>query len=370
MKIVYLYSSLAITGGVERVLVDKMNYLVNHYGYDVYMISSDQGQHPVPYRLDERVHLLDLQIRFHTQYQYRGWKRILEGKRLSQLYHQRLKEKLKKISPDIVVCTTSQDVHGLLRIKGKIPVVVECHVNFTHPDSWFQRVRTLYNNYWIGKADAVVTLTQGDAKNWQHVSRHVRVIPNIVHLNDTGRFCDCASKRAIFVGRLVKQKGLPDLVKIWRIVNSRYPDWQLDIFGNGEMESIPDIKLIVHPPTSNIMEEYINSSMLLMTSIYEPFGLVLPEAMSCGLPVIAFDCPYGPADIIIHKSNGFLVSERDINRYADYVCQLIETPNLCQLMGVAGVKTSHRYNADRIMPQWQDLFVSLTSKEPSSGRTE
>ena len=82
---------------------------------------------------------------------------------------------------------------------------------------------------------------------------------------------------------------------------------------------------------------------------------------------------YAAADArvrVIHKSNGFLVSERDINRYADYVCQLIETPNLCQSMGVAGVKTSHRYNADRIMPQWQDLFVSLTFKEPSSGRTE
>ena len=68
MKIVYLYSSLAITGGVERVLVDKMNYLINHYGYEVYMITSDQGQHPVPYQLDERIHLLDLQIRFHAQY--------------------------------------------------------------------------------------------------------------------------------------------------------------------------------------------------------------------------------------------------------------------------------------------------------------
>lgn len=370
MRIVYLYSSLAITGGVERVLVDKMNYLVNHYGYDVYMITSDQGQHPVPYQLDEQVHVLDLQIRFHSQYQYRGWKRILEGRRLSQLYHQRLKEKLKEISPDIIVCTTSQDVLGLLRIKGNTPLVVECHVNFTHPDSWLQRARTLFNNYWIGKADAVVTLTQGDANNWQHVSRHVHVIPNIVYLNNTGRFSDCASKRAVFVGRLVEQKGLPYLAKIWRIVNSRYPDWQLDIFGNGKMDSIPDIKFFVHPPTANIIEEYIKSSMLLMTSIYEPFGLVLPEAMSCGLPVVAFDCPFGPTDIIAHESNGFLVSNRNVNRYADYVCQLIESPDLRQSMGVAGVKTSHRYNADRIMPQWQELFVSLTSKELSLKRTE
>lgn len=359
MSIIYLYSSLVVMGGIERVLVDKMNFMVRHYGCEVYVITSDQGKHPVPYQLDERIHLLDLQIRFHTQYRYRGWQRMKEARRLSRLYHQRLQEKLKEISPDVIVCTTSQNVHGLLQIKGKIPLVVECHVNFTHPDSWSQRVRTLYNNYWIGKADAVVTLTQGDAKNWQHVSHYVHVISNIVHLNDIGRFSDCVNKRAIFVGRLVEQKGLTDLIKVWRIVNKRYPNWRLDIFGEGQMESIPDIKLFVHPPTKNIMEEYLNSSMLLMTSVYEPFGLVLPEAMSCGLPVVAFDCPYGPADIITHELDGFLVPERDINRYADYVCQLIESPGLRQTMGAAGIKASQRYQADKIMPQWKDLFEHL-----------
>ena len=365
MKIVYLYSSIAIMGGIERVFVDKMNYLVNHYGYEVYMITSDQGQHSVPYQLDERVHFCDLQILSYTQYRYRGWQRLKEARRLSLLYHQRLKEKLKEISPDIIVCTTSQDVHGLLQIKGKIPMVVECHVNFIHPDSWLQQARILYNNYWIGKADAVVTLTQGDANNWQHVSRHVHVIPNIVHLNDTGRFSDCINKRAIFVGRLVEQKGLPDLIKIWRIINSRYPDWQLDVFGNGEMESIPDINLFVHSPTANIMEEYINSSVLLMTSLYEPFGLVVPEAMSCGLPVVAFDCPYGPADIITNGKDGYVIYHRDIKCFANQVCKLIENGQLRQQMGKAGIQSVLRYSSERIMPMWKELFDSFRGFLPT-----
>ena len=358
MIIVYLYSSLAIMGGIERVLVDKMNYLVSH-GYEVYMITADQGKHPIPYKLDERVHFYDLQIRFHSQYQYSGWQRLREGRRLSRLYRQRLREKLEEICPNIIVCTTSQDIRGLLRIKANIPLIVESHVNFIHPDSWHHQIRTLYNSYWIGKADAIVTLTQGDAKNWQRVSRNVHVIPNIVHLNDTGRYSDCANKRAIFVGRLVEQKGIPDLIKVWRIVNQRYPDWQLDVFGNGQLDSIPDIKLLVHPPTSSIMEEYINSSMLLMTSVYEPFGLVLPEAMSCGVPVVAFDCPYGPADIIAHKSNGFLVPNRDTNLYADYVCTLMENQELRQKIGMAGIKKTQQYHVDRIMPLWKELFDSL-----------
>lgn len=360
MKIVYLYSSLAIMGGVERVLVDKMNYLVSH-GYEVYIITADQGQHPVSYRVDERIQLYDLQIRFHSQYQYNGWQRLIEGRRLSRLYLQRLREKLEIIKPDVIVCTTSQNVRGLLRMKGNIPLVVESHVNFAHPDSWHHTIRTLYNNYWTGKADAIVTLTQGDAKNWRRVSRNVHVIPNIVHLNDTGRFSDCTSKRAIFVGRLVEQKGIPDLIKVWQIVNQRYPDWQLDIYGNGQMESIPEIKIFVHPPTEDIMEEYINSSMLLMTSIYEPFGLVLPEAMSCGLPVIAFDCPYGPAEIITDSNDGFVVNNRDINVFAKKVCLLIETQGLRQEMGKAAIKSVQRYSAECIMPIWKKLFDSFSN---------
>ena len=358
MKIVYLYSSLAITGGVERVLVDKMNYLVKH-GYDIYMITSDQGLHPIPYKLDHRVHFCDLQIRFHSQYHFRGWHRIREGRKLRKLYNLRLMEKLQEIQPNVIVCTTSHDVHGLLRIKGHIPLVVESHVNFTHPDTWINHVRILFNNYWIGKADAVVTLTQGDAKNWRRVSRNVHVIPNLVHLNDTGRFSDCTQKRVIFVGRLVEQKGVPDLIKVWRIVNQRYPDWQLDIYGNGQMNSIPEIKLFVHPPTEDIMEEYINSSMLLMTSIYEPFGLVLPEAMSCGLPAVAFSCPYGPADIITNGKDGYVIQNRDVESFAIHVCQLIESQQLRLQMGRVGIQSVQRYSTERVMPMWVKLFESF-----------
>lgn len=358
LRIVYLYPALAILGGLERVLVDKMNYLVSH-GYEVYIITSEQGRHTIPYKLDERVHLYDLKILFYSQYKFSGWKRLKEARKLSQLYHQRLKGKLDDIHPDIVVCTTCHDIHGLLRVKGCIPLIVESHVNFIHADLWHHKIRTLLNNYCIGKADAVVTLTQGDAKDWLRVSRNVHVIPNIVHLNDIGKYSDCTSKRAIFVGRLVEQKGLPDLIKVWRIVYQRHPDWRLDVFGDGKLDPLPEIKLFVHPPTDNIMSEYINSSMLLMTSIYEPFGLVLPEAMSCGVPVVAFDCPYGPADIITDGKDGYVIRNRDIGSFANQVCKLIENKQLRIQMGRAGIESSQRYSAECIMPMWEKLFDSF-----------
>ena len=349
-------------GGIERVLVDKMNQLVRLYGYHIYMLTSDQGHHAVPFQLDKRVCMQDLQINFHSQYKFRNWRRFKERRCLSRLYHQRLKEKLRIIKPDIIVCTTSQDVHGLLSLKGNCHLVVESHVNFSHPDTWWHCIQNRINNYWIGKAEAVVTLTEGDAINWRRVNRNVHVIPNVVHLNDTGRYSSYINKRAIFVGRLVEQKGLSDLIKVWRIINQRYPDWQLDIFGEGQMDSIPDINLVVHPPTPNIMDEYIKSSMLLVTSVYEPFGLVIPEAMSCGLPIIAFDCPYGPAEIITQGHDGFYINNRDVYAMANRVCQLIEDKNLRQEMGRAAIKSAHNYSAYHIIPMWTALFESMIKK--------
>ena len=97
-----------------------------------------------------------------------------------------------------------------------------------------------------------------------------------------------------------------------------------------------------------------------MTSRYEPFGLVLPEAMSCGLPVVAFDCPYGPADIITDGVDGFLIKERSVEEFANRVCQLIENEQLRVQMGKRGMDSSQRYSTEAIMPKWAKLFEQLT----------
>lgn len=370
MKIVFLYSSLAVVGGIERIMVDKMNYLVRYAGYDVYMITSDQGQHSIPYNLDERIHFMDMAIRFHTQYRYSIVRRQWIRWRMNCEYDTKLRKALSEIQPDIVVCTTAQRIRRLLRVKGMVPLVVESHTNCSHPDSSWHLLRNRMNNYWIGKAEAVVTLTESDAKDWRRVSKRVHVIPNMVHLNESGKYSECVSKRAIFVGRLVEQKGLPDLLKVWELVYQRHPDWQLDIYGEGNMfnDQCSLFNIHIHAPVSNIFEKYVESSMLLLTSVFEPFGLVMPEAMSCGLPVVAFDCPHGPATIITDGEDGFLIKNRDCQVFADRVCLLIEDLELRQRMGRNAALSSQRFSADIIMPQWKVLFSSLTSKEPSLGR--
>jgi glycosyltransferase involved in cell wall biosynthesis len=222
----------------------------------------------------------------------------------------------------------------------------------------------------IKNAQIVVALTEGDASEWRKINHRVRVIPNVVHLNETSIYSDCKAESVIFVGRFSKQKNIKSLLEIWKIVHERKPNWQLQIFGGyGEEQDslLPIIKemnanIFVHEPTSDIMNKYKESSILVLTSIYEPFGLVLPEAMSCGIPVVAFDCPYGPSDILTDGRDGFVIKDNDIQFFAEKVCLLMDNPDLRIRMGKAGIVSSRRYEAKLIMPQWKELFEQLSIK--------
>ena len=166
------------------------------------------------------------------------------------------------------------------------------------PTSCLRFCFSLYFCFWVC-CGLALALTNGDANDWKEINPHVSVIPNIVHLNDEGVYSDCSSKSVIFVGRIAKQKDIGALIDIWIIVNQKYPDLELHIYGGygDQYDNIQtrlknlNLNIFIHEPTVDIFKEYINSSILLLTSLYEPFGLVMPEAMSCGLPVVAFDCP-------------------------------------------------------------------------------
>ena len=213
-----------------------------------------------------------------------------------------------------------------------------------------------------------MALTQGDANDWGKVCRNVCVIPNVVHLNESGVFSTSVNARCIFVGRFDNQKNIGALIQIWTLVQKRHPNWTLDVYGNGHLKPYYEkivlglkLNIVIHSAVPDIMERYKESSILLMTSLYEPFGLVLVEAMSCGLPVVAFNCPYGPADIIHDGSDGFLVDEKNVDAFADRVCQLMEDDYLRQRMGKAAILSAQRYKPESIMPLWIRLFKNLSN---------
>lgn len=374
MRIVYVNDALAIWGGLERILIEKANELAERYGYDIFILTANQGNHPIPFPLCPKVMHIDLKIQFHKQYQYHGIRRLFKKIELNRMFVQRLREQINEIRADVIVCLRPELASAVSKVKGDIPFVFESHTSryaqrFIKAD-WFTQAKNEFYNYSVRSAQRVVALTEGDAKDWQGINSHIQVIPNMVHLNSSRRYCKYNSKSVMFVGRFSPQKDIISLLKIWKLVHHRHSEWQLQIYGGfGEEQErlLPIIKemnanIRVHEPTQQIFNCYLENSVFLLTSRYEPFGLVIPEAMSCGLPVVAFDCPYGPADIITNGVDGFLIKNRNIAEFAEKVCMLIEKPELRKSMGQAGLLSSQRYDASYIMPKWKELFEQMMVK--------
>lgn len=370
MRISYVTDSFAVYGGMERVLADKMNTLAEQYGWDVTLMTANQGEHPLPYKLHSNVRHFDLGVRMHQQYLFRGIVRLLKRQRLMQALKSRMRQAIKETDPDVIVCVKLDFVGVLLDLKGKIPLVVESHTlcNSEKMDNvgWLRWMYIWKLKRNVRKADSVVALTEGDAADWRKYNDNVCTIPNIVHLNDRNSYASCEQKSIIYIGRFSNQKDIDSLLNIWDSVYKLHKDWCLNIFGEGELKDhflskiqAMNANIHVYNPTADIMDKYREHSTLLLTSMYEPFGLVLPEAMSCGLPVVAFDCPYGPADIITDGVDGFLIKDRNIDSFVHRVDQLISSYDLRRRMGQAGIQSSQRYRSEVIMPQWVSLFEQL-----------
>lgn len=367
MRLLYITDSLAVYGGVERVLTQKVNWLAGH-NYEVCVLTVNQGAHPYCYPLHPEVKCYDLNILFYKQYELKGWKRFVKKHELSIEFQNCLHSRISVFSPNLIICTRLDYIRDVIQVKGTIPLVFESHSSclceFFENDSIFRKVYMWYLKLFLKKADIVVALTEGDAAEWRKYTPHVCVIPNVVSLNSNNVCSNCLAKSAIFVGRFTNQKDFDSLLQIWLLVHKKYPEWQLHIYGGygtekqRRMEQIDNIcaNIVVHEPSSAIFDKYKENSVLLLTSKYEPFGLVLPEAMSCGLPVVSFDCPYGPADIINDGVDGFLIKNRDIIKFADKVCALINNPDMRIMMGRAGTVSSRKYSTESIMPLWEELF--------------
>ena len=165
------------------------------------------------------------------------------------------------------------------------------------------------------------------------------------------------------------KKGYDILLRIWSIVEKKCPEWQLDVYAMGDptpyvkmMDELSIDKKRCHLNSSvvDVEEEYLNSSILVQPSRTEGFGLVLVEAMACGLPVISFDCENGPRSLITNNENGFLIPLFDVEHFADRILQLINDIDLRMAMGKRGFEKSKSYQIDHIGKQWYNIFEELS----------
>lgn len=387
MKIVFFHHSIALYAGIERVFTDKMNYFADVWGWDVFILTCQQGEHPLSYKLSPKVTHHDMDCRFVELYRLNPLRKYLKSFQLERQLAKRLQKELDAINPDILV-TTNMFTPWLVavnRCKTNAIRIAESHIYkgrmryVGSNGSWLSRLtgkigeRRIISE--IRKMDLLVALTAQDANEWKGII-NTSVIPNIVTLYPQNVHYDKESRHAIAVGRLETQKGFDMLVEIWRRVAERHPDWTLDIYGDGEerhslarwiKDSAMDGKIVVHPPVSNIYDKYQESAMLLFSSRYEGFALALAEAMACALPVVAFDCPCGPRDVL-GADSPYLIPPYDIPLFADKVCRLIENQEERLRQSALNRTKAREYTRENVMHKWKELYETLLNKRRQEGR--
>ena len=379
MKIIYCTHSLCNPGGMERVLVNKVTYLVERLHWDISIVTTDQKGRPSFYPLPAGVRVTDLGINYSDDNVKSVTGKILGYLQKRRRHKRLLTSLLEREKPDIVVSLYPSESSFIPDIKDGSKKVLELHfckyfrLQYGRKgllgiiDKW----RTHQDERIVRRFDKFVVLTNEDKEYWGNL-HNIEVIPNAA-MNMGGHFSDVANHRVIAVGRLDYQKGFDRLIQAWCYIqrDGRYQDWHLDIFGQGEWHEMLENMISernlndsirLNNPTNQIGREYAQSSLIVMTSNYEGFGMVLVEAMACGVPAVAFDCKCGPRDIISDGENGLLVHNGDIPGLAEAMMKLMGDYELRRRMSGKARQVVDTYSEKAVMDKWVRLFTSLAVK--------
>lgn len=377
-RIVYILDTLSMPGGIARVISAKASWLAEH-GYDVTILQTEGEGTDSYFPLSPRVGVVALNINFLAVYDNgRGVAGMLRSAcdrvRKERLFARRCAEFLRAGKYDIVF--TAGNHAGLTRIGDGSRKVFETHFS-QQTMLEFQRElsplsRQLYRLHdamqrrRLRRYDALVLLTERD-RQLRGCPPNARVIPNFVTVDEPEAWPDYGVRRVISVGRLSPPKNYYNLFEAWALVKAKHPDWRLDIYGYGygREEAHRDVMrrwgvddvVTLHAPVKDIQREYLASAFYVMSSSYEGFGLVLTEAMTCGLPCVAYDCNCGPAEIIRQGVDGLVVRPvADARRLADAICWMIEHPAQREAMGHAAREDVRRFAIDHVMARWVQLI--------------
>ena len=369
MKILYTIHSLYNPGGMERVLLNKVTYLIEKLHWDVTIVTTDQKGRPTFYPFPKGVRMIDLGINYSDD-NSKGFFAKFMGYMRRKCKHKRLlTELLRREKPDVVDCFYPGECSFVPGLKDGSKKVMELHqsklfhhqYNRTGLMGLADKVRARMDERLVRRFDRFVVLTEEDAQMWG-------ALPNIVVIPNAAMVADCPAadvdcKRVIAVGRLDYQKSFDRLIEAWNIVQQspESKGWRLDIFGQGEwkemLQGLIDKYNLqgstrINAPTTNIGEEYARSAMLVMSSHYEGFPMVMVEAMAHALPVVSFDYKCGPRDIIDHGTNGLIVPDGDIPALAAALLRLMTDDKLRKTMSENAKNIVNRYSEDKVMEQW------------------
>ena len=373
MRILYLTGQIKYLGGIERVISLKVNYLSDILGEDVFLLTYEQNNAPFYYHISNKVKWDDLQINYDValnKKSFLSWRNIKKAiKHFILLY-----DRIKKIKPDIIIIPNGgYDYLYLPFIHRSIPKVREFHSSFSIQNKMNmdikERFKKFINTFVLTKYSCVVVLNENEKVYIP--SPNVVVIPNPIIINRTNWKVKLNSSNFLAAGRLSPVKGFDTLIVVWSRIKQKNPLLKLHIYGDGDPEYINYLNnlikeyrmsdnIILHRGLSDLVLYMENYSALICTSHSECFPMIILESMSIGLPVISYDCPFGPRNIITNNVDGFLVKNQNreglLNKIIDYSNMQIEEKAKISLNAISKAK---KFKIEKVMMIWMELFKQL-----------
>lgn len=355
-KILYITNGISGSGGLERVVTLKASYFADKNNYDVYLITLNEEKKTSFYPISQKVKILNINtssspIKFYYNY--------ING----------IKKYINEINPDVIF-VADDGLKGVLFpliFKPKCKVIYERHTTKAiHGNRLKGKLISKLMDYGSKKFDTFVVLTKSNRKDWPKANNLI-VIPNPLPFECAEITSTISRNKIISVGSLSQVKGHDILIKAWGEISLKFPNYTLHIYGAKKDNYTNLLNLIeslnltentfIHEPIANIQDKYLESCLCILPSRVEGFGMVLIEAMECGIPCIATKCD-GPSDIISDGYNGYLIEIENNFELANRMEQILTKQDLHINLSQNSRESVHKYHIESIMIEWNKLINS------------
>lgn len=359
MRLLYITNGITGVGGLERVLSIKASYMAEHLGYEVdFLTLNESGKKPF-YEFNPKINFHSIEVKGNPLLYIRSY---LTG----------IQKHITSINPDrIIVCDDGLKAFFLPLIFRKQKFLYERHVSnkimFQNSSSFVKKISAKFQLFLMNRLskrfEYFIVLNEGNKKEWKYQD-NIKVIGNPISFFPDHQ-AELISHKAIAVGKQSFQKNYERMISLWAKAIKNFPDWELHIYGKKDdslqlEKQLQKLNLeknvFLHEPVQNIRDKYLESSLFLMTSRFEGMPMVMLEAMACGLPLISFDSPHGPRELIHDGFNGFLIDYDDDQNYIKRLIELIENTELRKNIGTNARRKSGGYSIDSVMSEWLKLL--------------
>lgn len=369
MKIVFSTDQIYLHGGIEKVMAEKANYFADVCGYEVVILTCEQKQKSPCYFLSSKIQLVDLAVNYHREISYFSLSNLFK----LPVHFYRLKRVLHQLKPDVVIaCNFGFDTYGIPFMYRKAKKIKEFHssryyeaIQRKKRSSFLKTIKYRFNDWIESQYHHLIVLNPDEISYYK--SDNVVVIPNPVSIPKETTIL--TSKKVIAAGRIAPVKGFDKLIQAWKFVHAVVPEWELHFYGEdyfGTQKLLESLikehhleKVIYFKgSSSNMVQTFLDYSLYVMSSETECFPMVLLEALSVGLPIVSFDCPNGPRNIITNKEDGILVENQNVEELTEEILFLIENENLRMAFGAQAKANSFKFSTSVVMQQWTNLLHS------------